>query len=288
MLFGKRKTKQQTGQGLKSEPECPVLPPDIQKYIPSAAGVTAGSVSLIGGRKSQQDALDYRVLSQGQFAASVCDGMGGLNGGAQAAREACAGFFEEYESAVLSGQGASGFPQIARKPDRRVLHLRDTDGLPLDGGSTLTAVVIQNGLLHWLSVGDSRIGLLRNGQLHWLNRLHNYRLELDEALKNGDISPDEYQAELPRGTALLSYLGCGELKYIDYQTGLPLLPSDLLLLCSDGFYDLLPGETLISTLEALDETMANLPELLEPFLGQTSRSMDNASAVIIRFLGEQN
>lgn len=218
----------------------------------------------------------------------VGSGMGGLNGGAQAAREACAGFFEEYESAVLSGQGASGFPQIARKLDRRVLHLRDTDGLPLDGGSTLTAVVIQNGLLHWLSVGDSRIGLLRNGQLHWLNRLHNYRLELDEALKNGDISPDEYQAELPRGTALLSYLGCGELKYIDYQTGLPLLPSDLLLLCSDGFYDLLPGETLVSTLEALDETMANLPELLEPFLGQASRSMDNASAVIIRFLGEQN
>ena len=280
-MFRKRKTDSSAENGLWDPT---VVSPVSPGYPQLGPGLYVTSVSLIGGRKNQQDVLDYRPLQGGGLAAVLCDGMGGLSGGALAARTACSGFFQECGS----WDTAPDLPGLARKLDRRVSQLRGEDGLPLDGGSTLTAVVIQNGLLHWLSVGDSRIGLLRNGQLHWLNRLHNYRLELDEALKNGDISPDEYQAELPRGTALLSYLGCGELKYIDYQTGLPLLPSDLLLLCSDGFYDLLPGETLISTLEALDETMANLPELLEPFLGQASRSMDNASAVIIRFLGEQN
>ena len=226
MLFGKRKPKLPAAEDC--EPKPPVLQPDIQKYIPSTPGLLATSISLIGGRKSQQDALDYRVLPGGQFAASVCDGMGGLNGGARASQEACSGFFEEYEAAILRSRGAKGppdLPQLARRLDRRIQGLRDSDGLPLDGGSTLTAVVIENGFFHWLSVGDSRIGLLREGKLHWLNRLHNYRLELDEALRNGDISPEEYQAELPRGPALLSYLGCGELKYIDCRTRQPFLPS---------------------------------------------------------------
>ena len=49
------------------------------------------------------------------------------------------------------------------------------------------------------------------GTLRWLNRLHNYRLELDEALRSGELSRDEYESELPRGQALLSYLGCGGL-----------------------------------------------------------------------------
>lgn len=283
LLFGKRKPKLPAAEDC--EPKLPVLQPDIQKYIPSTPGLLATSISLIGGRKNQQDALDYRVLPGGQFAASVCDGMGGLNGGARASREACSGFFEEYEAAVLRSRGAKGppdLPQLARRLDRRILGLRDSDGLPLDGGSTLTAVVIENGFFHWLSVGDSRIGLLREGKLHWLNRLHNYRLELDEALRNGDISPEEYQAELPRGPALLSYLGCGELKYIDCRTRQPFLPSDILLLCSDGFCELLPDDAMARTLNSLDDSMTNLPDLTAPFLDRAGRGQDNASAVIIR------
>lgn len=279
MLFRKRKSRLPAVGARHPDPPAP---PEIQKYTPFATGLSVTSISLIGGRSSQQDALDYRILSAGSLAAVVCDGMGGLNGGAQAAHAACQGFFEEYEKCTAAGQEPPDLRQIARSLDRRVLALHDTDGLPLDGGSTLTAVVIQDRTLHWLSVGDSRIGLLRNGQMLWLNRLHNYRLELDEALNSGDISPAEYEAELPRGAALLSYLGCGELKYIDCQTACPLMPSNMLLLCSDGFYDLLPGEALPSVLEALDETMGNLPELLSPFLGRAGRNMDNASAVIIR------
>lgn len=99
MLFGKRKPKLPAAEDC--EPKLPVLQPDIQKYIPSTPGLLATSISLIGGRKNQQDALDYRVLPGGQFAASVCDGMGGLNGGARASQEACSGFFEEYEAAIL-------------------------------------------------------------------------------------------------------------------------------------------------------------------------------------------
>ena len=239
------------------------------------------SISLLGDRKSQQDTLDYRPIGLKMLAA-VCDGMGGLNGGARASSEACRGFFEEWEQAdILHGQ--PDLTAIARRLDRRVAALADRDGLPLDGGSTLTAVVLFQNHLNWVSVGDSRIGLLRRGKLVWLNRLHNYRLELDEALAAGEISPAEYKQELPKGHALLSYLGCGGLPYIDCSRT-DLEPDDLLLLCSDGFYDLLPGADLTELLLGLNRNLDNLPQLLAPRLSQVSGSMDNASAVVIRYI----
>ena len=97
-----------------------------------------------------------------------------------------------------------------------------------------------------------------------------------------NISPEEYQAELPRGPALLSYLGCGELKYIDCRTRQPFLPSDILLLCSDGFCELLPDDAMARTLNSLDDSMTNLPDLTAPLLDRAGRGQDNASAVVIR------
>ncbi|MCD7867741.1 MAG: serine/threonine-protein phosphatase [Clostridiales bacterium] len=245
-------------------------------------GLHVTSVSLLGTRKSQQDCLDYRTLSSGQLAAVLCDGMGGLNGGEKASSSACAGFLHECEAAVRHGHFPD-LPQIARLLDTRVTNLTDTDGLPLDGGSTLVAALIDYNRFHWLSVGDSRLGLLRNGQLFWLNRLHNYRLELDAALRDGEISQAEYEAELPRGPALLSYLGCGTLKYIDSRQNLSLRPGDILLLCSDGFSDLMKTTELAALLARLNRNMNNLAELLWPCLDQTRSGLDNASAILIRY-----
>ncbi|MCD7757940.1 MAG: protein phosphatase 2C domain-containing protein [Clostridiales bacterium] len=239
------------------------------------------SLSLLGTRKSQQDWLEYGTLSSGQFAAVLCDGMGGLNGGERAAVCGCTVFLEECEAAIQQGQ-APDLARIARRLDARVVGLTDVDGMPLDGGCTLVAVLGRGSAFRWVSVGDSRLGLFRDGQLMWLNRLHNYRLELDEALSEGAISQAEYQAELPRGAALLSYLGCGELRYIDVQN-LQLVPGDLLLLCSDGFPGMLPEQELPQLLARLNPGLNNLTELLSPYLDQTRAGLDNASAVLIRY-----
>ncbi len=241
-------------------------------------GVTVCAISLLGGRKTQQDVLDYRLLPGGTLAAALCDGMGGLNGGEQAARTACDGFFAACGTA--EPQTAEEFRQIARQLDRRVAALRGAHGRPLEGGSTLVAALLGQGGLAWLAVGDSRIGLWRSGTLRWLNRLHNYRLELEEALRAGELSRDEYENELPRGQALVSYLGCGGLKYVDARTGLDWRPGDRLLLCSDGFADLLPSPAL----DALLGGETDLAAAVLPRLEEKGKSADNASAIVIRCL----
>lgn len=252
----------------------------FQTPIETTSHLKVTSISLLGSRSSQQDALDYRQLGSHLLLAAVCDGMGGLNGGRAAAFEACRGFFEEWEKEAASE--TPDLRSIARKLDRRVAALTGRDGLPLDGGSTLTAAVFSQNHVNWVAVGDSRLGLFRGGEILWLNRLHNYRLELELGLARGDLSPQEYELELPKGAALLSYLGCGGLSYIDCSQ-LSLVPEDLFLLCSDGFYDLLPEVHLKELLLGLNREMDNLPQLLSPFLSAEGQSMDNASAIIIRY-----
>lgn len=248
--------------------------------------IRVSSLSLMGSRKNQQDMMDYQVLDKNIFAAAVCDGMGGLNGGETAAQTACRAFFKGYPRFK---QSETVFPGteldcLAQSLNRCVYGLKKSDGTPLNGGTTIVAAVIENQYLHWLSVGDSRIGRFHNESFSWLNRLHNYKLELDEALSEGVISQEEYTAELPRGEALISYLGDRELKYMDTRYKIPLYPGDIILLCSDGFFNQIPMSELSKILSLLDESMANLTKLTLPYFSGPDPSMDNATAVFIRYL----
>ena len=249
--------------------------------VSSPPRLVVSAVSLLGGRNTQQDTLDYRLLPNGAFAAAVCDGMGGLNGGEEASRAACTGFFRACEQA---GAGETlDLQKIARRLDRQVSALKGADGRPLDGGSTLVGAVIRENYLCWLSVGDSRIGLVREGRLQWLNRLHNYQMELDEAFQRGELSQEEYHAELPRGRALLSYLGCGGLHYVDAQENISWIPGDRLILCSDGFYELLPREELLRLLMDLGSGVSDLTRAVLPYLEAKGKTADNATAIVIQY-----
>ncbi len=241
----------------------------------------AVSVCLLGKRRGQEDVLDHRFFPGGFFAAAVCDGMGGLNGGAQAAGAACSGFMKACAEAARAGR----FPDlkaVLRRLDEQVAALTGADGLPLDGGTTLTGVCLRGNRGVWASVGDSMAGIFRNGQLSWLSRRHDYRMVLDGAAASGAITREQYEAELPRGDALVSFLGHGRLPYVDGGTELLLEPGDTLILCSDGFCQLLDGGELPALLKRLDPGMGNLRELLIPFLEKEGKGQDNASAVLIR------
>ena len=99
--------------------------------------------------------------------------------------------------------------------------------------------MIEGNRLWHVSVGDSRIYLLREGELTCLTVDHNYELVLREYRAKGYISQEELAEPLQdsRAQSLISYLGLGKKKIIDKnEAPLEMKEGDKIILCSDGLY----------------------------------------------------
>lgn len=126
--------------------------------------------------------------------------------------------------------------RTASEIDVSVAGIADAEGVPIGAGTTLAAVWIKENCMHWISVGDSKIYLVRGHQTRCLTTPHNYKMLLDKRKQAGTITSEQYEAELSRGEALVSYIGMNGLKYMDVSMeGLELEAEDQIVLCSDGF-----------------------------------------------------
>ena len=117
-----------------------------------------------------------------------------------------------------------------------------------------------------------------------------YKMLLDKRKQAGTITSEQYEAELSRGEALVSYIGMNGLKYMDVSMeGLELEAEDQIVLCSDGFYRQCPEENLAQCLENLSgdyETYAS--QLAEAVIRNQPRGMDNTTLILVRYSPEEN
>ena len=113
-----------------------------------------------GTREYQQDAA--KAVTDGRSAMAVlCDGMGGLKHGEMASDQTVQHFLRDLEEAWPM-QNIPGFlEEEARRMDRLVSTLTDEQHHKLDAGTTIVSAIICEGLLHWMSVGDSRLYIIR-------------------------------------------------------------------------------------------------------------------------------
>lgn len=193
--------------------------------------------SGIGMRESQQDAA-YVYADDHQTFSVVCDGMGGVNGGQLASRTAVEAFAEFFRHTREQNGSITGrWIQLLQQVDDIIYSLKDDQGNRLGAGTTLAAIYIREGMLFWLSVGDSHIYVSRDKEFIQVTEDHIYALSLDQQLQRGAISKDEYSKEMDRGDALISFVGMGGLLLIDAnENGLALQPNDRIVVCSDGVY----------------------------------------------------
>lgn len=243
------------------------------------AKIAVGKVHEIGARKEQQDSFsvsDPAVRSTLGTLAVVADGMGGLAGGAQVSQCAVSAVMERFYR--LQGDPERVLLLLAEEANRAVNQLLGEAGRR-KSGSTLVMGLLKGGKFYHLSVGDSRICLLRQGRLHTLNREHVYRDEL--ALKAVNATGTWEEADThPRGAGLTSYLGMGELKYLDIpQQPLAVLPGDKLILMSDGVYNALSEAELV---QALDAPAPRAAKALKAAIQEKAHPcQDNYTAVLI-------
>lgn len=247
------------------------------------------SSSIIGSRDYQQDSLEYR-LREDEFLGAVCDGMGGMSGGELASQTAIEILMEQFDSMPYPIANVSSFLyQIAKKMDLAVADLEDENGKPIQGGTTVVAVYIYKNKLYYMSVGDSKIYVIRNKKMVSITREHNYKLVLDQSLKENAISREEYEEEIKRGEALISYLGMGNVKLIDInQNPFLLQEGDMILLCSDGLYKSFSDREIQDILELGSENFEQLATVLtETVLKYGKKPLDNCSILLVKYQGEK-
>jgi len=247
-----------------------------------ASKYEAAMKSVIGTREEQQDYGYYKVDNQ-RVVALVCDGMGGLDSGTIASTVATNKFKELYEHK----NPAQAIPEFLLNSvdilDEYVFHLKDEEGKKLAAGTTLVAAIIENDSLFWLSVGDSRLYILRGNEFVQVTRDHNYFLKLNQMLKEDAINQEQYSAEAKKGEALISFIGLGGIDVMDINnTPFKLLHGDIILLSSDGLYKALSDDEIALCLQKAD-IENSLEALISKASDKAKMSQDNTTCIIIKY-----
>lgn len=188
-----------------------------------------------GGRDCNQDASGTAWTREGMFLAVVADGLGGHDGGEFASRLAVETVLKCTRKATL-GLASTALPAAFHEAHGAILERAGRDSGKRQMKSTCVAALLAGGMLHFASVGDSRLYLLRRNRLERITKDHSVaQLMVD----SGQL--DEAAAAVhPDRNRLFQALGIeGELRVQASEEGIPLSSGDVLLLCSDGFWNYL-------------------------------------------------
>ena len=253
--------------------------------------ITLGKAQIQGQRKQQQDTLgsncqeDDGIVPRGGVVAVVADGVGGHSHGKAASALAVRVFLQAYRAGPKHQAIPDALLSALHAANNAVCEFAKAQGALGNCGTTLTAAAVQPETrgLHWISVGDSRLYLLRGKQLAQITADSNYagylrkRTVLEaEASDPGD---DEPEVEL---MALTSFLGKQELTEIDRSVRpFTLEAVDWLVLCTDGVYNALDAGELAGCLTGGPQEACDA--LLRLVMAKGLATQDNTTVAILAF-----
>jgi len=249
--------------------------------VPANFNLSVGSTTDAAGRTNNEDAIMARPIalppSSGGtgYVLAVADGMGGYERGEMASQLAI-DLLADLFARDTPDDIALALKQAYRRANEAIYNrsLEDPDAGPM--GTTLVSAVVHGKYVTIANVGDSRAYLLRANQLTQVTQDHSV---VAEQVAKGTMTEQAARTS-PQRNLITHALGVSE--KLDQRMPsiyeLALLPEDRLLLCSDGFFDVLQSEDYVSTL------LANNPQESSLALVQTAvarGTTDNVSAVIL-------
>ena len=247
-------------------------------------GFTALSdVGLV--RSNNEDRWLALNTHNGDIVLAVADGMGGHQAGEIASSETVEFLQKAFSKQNLNettwGDQDQDPPdffdnefilQMIQKNNSKIYHLSLEKNESKGMGTTLTMAIIRKNLLKIAQIGDSRAYLIRKKKLIRLTKDHSVvQREVDMGL----LSPEEALHD-PRKNIITKALGIlpeVEPDLYEYR----LSPKDRILICSDGLYDLVPENELLSicTDSSIEKVSYKLIEQAKQYGGK-----DNITVVL--------
>ena len=168
--------------------------------------------------------------------------MGGAQAG-EIASNLAATAVQHAERGESRGRGARRRADPGCEPQR--LRARPDATSPRSGmGTTMTVALVDDDLVRFGHVGDSRAYLVRDHALEQVTDDHSL---VGELVRSGRLSPEEAEAH-PHRSVITRALGTDP--DVDVDTfSVAARPGDLFMLCSDGLIDMVDDATILELIE---------------------------------------
>lgn len=253
----------------------------------------AATVAIKGARPYQEDNLICSFpLGQDCGFAVLSDGMGGHNSGDVASALVVAEMVSQLKGRpdLLQGDGIdipATLNAAAEAANQRVAAHTETNQETYGMGATLLSVVIRDGALFWVSVGDSPLLLMRDDVLQQLNKDHSMTPQIDMMVKVGALTAEMGRNHPDRST-LTSAISGDPIQKIDCPAHpFPVYPGDVLVVASDGLQFLTNAEIAKVLRDTHDQPSAVVAEALRNSLVLNDHpDQDNAAFVVIKVSNE--
>jgi PPM family protein phosphatase len=237
--------------------------------------------SHIGGRKNNQDRMGYS-FTRDSLLLVLADGMGGHIQGEVAATIAL------QTIGTLFQQNANPY---VKKPEkfledsffaahREIHRYRAINNLPETPRTTIVACLVQHNCAFWAHCGDSRLYWMRQGEILARTRDHS---RIETLIAQGKVDPSERDTH-PDRNKLFNCLGAPNMPIVELSRRASLQPGDVLLLCSDGLWSVLPDHVLAQTLYE-NTVVRAVPDMLRTATSIAGKSSDNVTALAMMWEG---
>lgn len=228
-------------------------------------------------RDENQDHLITQPLEDGVLAL-VCDGMGGMLYGAEASQIAIEAFAEHFRSAYQTGISPKDICTLLRDAaaaaNRTLYHSAAEHAVRQRMGTTLVGAFVRGDTACLVNVGDSRAYLIgEKGEAQQLTLDHTVVQLLYE---RGDIKAEERAAH-PRRNELTRAVGVSPRMLADSYE-MQLHPGEVLLLCSDGLYNLVTAKHIADLIRS--HAPAEAPAALVAAANENG-GKDNISVILL-------
>jgi len=237
--------------------------------------------SHIGGRKVNQDRMGYSYTREALLLV-LADGMGGHQRG-----EVAASIALQTMSTLFRSQAT---PYV-KKPERfledafeqaheAIQRYAREEGMPDNPRTTIVACLVQHNCAVWAHCGDSRLYWLRRGQILARTRDHSH---IEHLIAKGLADPSERNSH-PDRNKLYSCLGASTPPKVELSRQASLEPGDVLLLCSDGLWGILPDTEIVHQLSTHTIVQA-VPDMIGMATAIAGPRGDNTTALAIQWQG---
>lgn len=232
-----------------------------------------------GSRKVNQDRIAY-TYGRDTLLMVVADGMGGHAGGEIAAQIAVRLFVERFqqEAKPILRNPLKFLQDTMLRAHAALGSYANQFSMLETPRTTCVACIVQANHAYWAHVGDSRFYLLRQGALIGSTKDHS---KVQYLVDQGLIGAHEVN-EHPDRNKVFSCLGGLVDPVIDLSKRTPLRNGDVMVLCTDGVWGVIPQSELATYLTSTP-ILKTGPQMMREAEKRGGAEGDNLSAIIVRW-----